>query len=444
MRMRTILIPLLALALTAAACGDDTGDTTVPPDASTVPSTPGSSGGLQISSLARAVPEVPDADLLAVADGNRAFAAELFAELGREDGNLVFSPASIQLALTMALAGAAGDTAAEMQDALHLPFAGNRLHAAMNALDAAIEARNREEPPGPDDVERKVLVAIANALWGQDGFAFEEDFLDTLAQDYGAGMRIVDFVEATEAARRTINQWVADETNDRITDLIPEGVLGPMVRLVLTNAVYLDATWMIPFDPEATADGAFTLLDGTQITIPIMHQEELLPYASGEGWQAVELPYVGGELAMTLVVPDEGRYGEIEAEAGGLFDAARGSEARMVRLGLPSFEFRTQAGLGDVLRSLGMATAFDPATADFSGMTAVERLFISDVIHEAFIAVDEAGTEAAAATAVVMRATAAPADAVTLQIDRPFLFSLHDRQTGTVLFMGRVLDPSAG
>jgi serpin B len=291
-------------------------------------------------------------------------------------------------------------------------------------------------------VERKVLVTIANALWGQDGHAFEADFLDALAENYGAGMRIVDFVGATEAARGVINEWVADETNDRITDLIPEGALGPMVRMVLTNAVYLDATWRVPFDPEATADGPFTLLDGPQVTVPIMHQEESLPYASGEGWQAVELPYVGGELAMTILVPDAGRYGEIEADAGALLDAVRGSEVRMVRLGLPSFEFRTQTGLGDVLRRLGMPGAFDPATADFSGMTAAERLFISDVIHEAFIAVDEAGTEAAAATAVVMRATGAPMDAVTLEIDRPFLFSLYDRETGAVLFMGRVLDPS--
>jgi serpin B len=282
-------------------------------------------------------------------------------------------------------------------------------------------------------------------LWGQEGFEFLMPFLDTLARSYGAGMRIVDFAGATEAARQAINGWVAEETNDRITDLIPEGVLGPMVRLVLTNAVYLDATWMEPFDPDATSDGPFRLLDGTEVTVPMMHQEGTLPYASGDGWRAVEVPYVGGELAMLVLVPDGGRYAEIEADAGAYFDEARaGVAATLVRLGMPKFEFRTQAGLGDLLRNLGMTTAFDPASADFSGMTNTERLFISDVIHEAFIAVDEAGTEAAAATAVVMRATAAPSEAFEVEIDRPFLFSLYDRETGAVLFMGRVLDPSAG
>lgn len=460
MRGRPLLISFLAVALLAAACGDDGGgdttttaapaDTTTTGPAPTSPTTSDttvpapSAGDVVASGMGRIASDAPAEDLLAVAAGNREFAADLFAELADSHGNLVFSPASIRLALAMAYAGAVGDTAAEMADVLHLPFGGDRLHAAMNALDAAIESRNREEPPGPDDVERKVIVTIANALWGQEGFSFLVPFLDTLARNYGAGMRIVDFAGAAEAARQAINGWIADETNDRIKDLIPEGVLGPMVRLVLTNAVYLDATWMVPFDPNATVDGTFSRLDGSQVTVPIMHQEEMLPYAAGDGWQAVELPYVGEELAMLILVPDAGNYAEVEQRVADAVDEARRALGiTTVRLGLPSFEFRTQAGLGDVLRRLGMETAFDPATANFTGMTAEERLFISDVIHEAFIAVDEAGTEAAAATAIVMRATAAPPDAVTLEIDRPFLFSLYDRETGAVLFMGRVLDPSS-
>ena len=451
MRPQRILIPLLALALLAAACGDDdaTG-TTGEPDATTTsdPAAPGPAapGDVVASALARTSPEVSADDLAAAAAAERAFATAVFGLLAEGDGNVVFSPASIHLALAMAYAGAKGDTAVEMAAVLGSPFADQeRFHAALNALDTALEARNRVEPPGPSGEERKVVVRTANALWGQQGVAFLTPFLDTLARNYGAGMRLVDYVADAEAARVAINGWVARETNDRITDLIPAGVLGPMTRLVLTNAVYLDASWAVPFDPKATADGAFSLLDGSEVTVPFMHLEESLPFAVGDGWQAVELPYLGGELAMLVVLPDAGRFDEVEASVGGgLFDtAAAGLTPTTVRLALPKFEYRTQETVSSLLQRLGMTTAFDPQSADFSGMTTEERLFIGEVIHEAFIAVDEAGTEAAAATAVVMRATAAPVDAVELDVDRPFLYSLYDRATGAILFMGRVLDPAA-
>jgi serpin B len=451
MRPQRIVIPLLALALLAAACGDDdttdtTGTTGEPGATTTGAPGPAASGDVVASALARTSPDVSADDLAAAAAAERAFAAAVFELLAEGDGNVVFSPASIHLALAMTYAGARGATAAEMADVLGSPFDDQeRFHAALNALDAALEARNRVEPPGPSDEERKVVVRTANALWGQQGLTFLTPFLDTLARDYGAGMRLVDYLADAEAARVAINAWVAGETNDRITDLIPAGVLGPMTRLVLTNAVYLDASWAMPFDPKATADGAFVRLDGSEVTVPFMHQEESLPFATGDGWRAVELPYVGGELAMLVVVPDDGRFEETQAAiGGGLFDEAAAALApATVRLALPKFEYRTQETVSSVLRRLGMATAFDPQSADFSGMTTEERLFIGEVIHEAFIAVDEAGTEAAAATAVVMRATAAPIDAVELTVDRPFLYSLYDRATGAILFMGRVLDPAA-
>jgi serpin B len=448
MRVQRIVIPLLALALAAAACGDD-GDTGTAEDSggpTTGAGVPAPSGDVVASGLARSSPDVSAEDLAAAAAAERAFAAAVFDLLADGDDNVVFSPASIHLALAMTYAGARGDTAAEMAAVLGSPFDDQeRFHAALNALDTALEARNRVEPPGPSGEERKVVVRTANALWGQQGVAFLTPFLDTLARNYGAGMRLVDYVADAEAARVAINAWVAGETNDRITDLIPAGVLGPMTRLVLTNAVYLDASWAVPFDPKATADGSFSRLDGSEVTVSFMHQEESLPFARGEGWQAVELPYVGGELAMLVVVPDEGRFEEAEAAIGdGLFDAAADALApATVRLALPKFEYRTQETVSSLLQRLGMAAAFDPQTADFSGMTTEERLFIGEVIHEAFIAVDEAGTEAAAATAVVMRATAAPVDAVELDVDRPFLYSLYDRATGAILFMGRVLDPAA-
>jgi len=430
MTVRKMVPVLLAVGLLAAACGD--GGTS-------------SGGALVASDLERRAPEAPPGDVAEVAAGNNAFAAAAYALLAaREEGNLVYSPASIRLALAMTYAGARGQTAAEMAEVLHFGLDDGALHAAFNALDQALASRNRQEPAGPDGVERKVQLSIANSLWGQEGFAFRPEFLETLAEHYGAGMRVVDFVNAAEAARQAINDWVAGETNDRITDLIPEGVLSEMTRLVLTNAVYLDATWASVFDADETGESPFFLLDGSQVMVDSMYQERMFPYAAGEGWQAVELPYVGGELAMLFLVANEGRFDEIEGLVGeGLLDeVVTGLENAQVRLSLPKFEFRFKAGLADLLAAMGMPTPFDPGTADFSGMTAEDRLFISDVIHEAFIKVDEEGTEAAAATAVIMDLTAAPPEGVRLDIDRPFLFSLYDRETGEILFLGRVLNPA--
>jgi len=431
-RIRTIAALLVALALVTAACGDG--------GASSTP------GALVASDLERRSPDAPAGDVAELAAGNNAFAAAAYALLAAEEqGNLVYSPASIRLALAMAYAGARGQTAAEMAEVLGFDLSDEALHAAFNALDQALASRNQEFPPIGDGVERKVLLSIANSLWGQDGFAFRQEFLDTLAENYGAGMRVVDFVEATEAARQAINDWVAGETNDRITELIPEGVLSEMTRLVLTNAIYLDATWAWLFNKDDTFEAPFFLLDGSQVSVDTMHQDRSFPHAAGDGWQAIELPYVGDELAMVFLVPDSGLFAEVEGLVSeGLFEEVVGAlQPAQVNLGLPRFEFRTKASVADLLASLGMPTAFDPAAADFSGMTEEDRLFISDVIHEAFIKVDEEGTEAAAATAVIMDLTAAPSEMIELQIDRPFLFSLYDRATGEILFMGRVLNPAA-
>jgi serpin B len=318
------------------------------------------------------------------------------------------------------------------------------MHAALNALDALLASRNREEDPLPDGTERRVVLTIANALWGQEGTLFLPEFLDTLAVHYGAGMRAVDFAGATEQARAAINDWVSDRTAGRIPELIGPGVLSGLTRLVITNAVYLDATWDSIFDPAETLEGPFTTLDGGRVTAEVMHQTHSFPYSSGDGWQAVELPYVGREIAMLVLVPDAGRFAEVEAGlAGALPDAAAGLEDAEVVLGLPKWEFRTQASLVRLLESLGMTDAFDQTRASFSGMTGEPDLYVSDVVHEAFVRVDEAGTEAAAATAVIMDLRAAlPGDTVELEIDRPFLFALRDRSTGEILFLGRVTEPA--
>jgi serpin B len=395
---------------------------------------------MAMSDTPRASADAPSGDVLDIASSMESFGTDLYAVVATGDGNVVFSPASIMTALAMTYAGARGVTAEEMAAVLHVDLDDPAFHAAMNALDLALESRSFKS--GDD----RVQLSIANSLWGQDGLAFEQPFLDTLAEDYGTGMRLVDFKAAAEKARVQINDWVASQTNDKITDLIPAGVLNDLTRLVLVNAVYLDATWALQFDPNDTSDGSFTTLAGTQVTVPMMRQTSSFSYAKGDGWQAVQLPYSGNKLAMLLIVPDQGRFTDVEQELGSglLSEAVAGLSPASVALTVPKFTFRTQAQLGSALKTLGMPTAFDPNSADFSGMTTEEQLLIDEVIHEAYIAVDEEGTEAAAATAVVMRATSAPMVDVTFEIDRPFIFALRDTETGALLFLGRVTDPSAG
>lgn len=437
-----VLLLVLGLPLLFAACGSEPAATDTTETAAMEDTV-----RLAASELTRLAPVASQAEVLSAAAGMRQFGIDLYRLLAAEAGesNLVFSPASIVTALSMTYAGAAGVTAEEMAATLHFTSRGDALHQTFNSLDAAIESRSWQKKNG-DGTEVGVLIETANSLWGQDDTIFEQSFLDTLAANYGAGIRLVDFKTAAEQARQAINAWVAGETSDKIPELIPEGTLDELTRLVLVNAVYLDATWMMQFDPQLTTDGSFTTLSGTQVTVPMMAQAFSYPYARGDGWQAIQLPYVGGQVGMLVIVPDEGRFSEIEdGLSGGLLDKAVGALAEQgeVNLTMPKFEFRTQAGLNDALRELGMTTAFDSGTADFTGMTAEEPLYISDVIHEAYIAVDEEGTEAAAATAVVMRAAGMPVDPVRLTIDRPFLFALRDIETGALLFLGRVTDPTA-
>ena len=427
--MRRFTVSLVALTLLVAACGGEVAAS-------------GSEGFIS-SDLPRAVSDAPPADLAAAASAEQAFAADLYGVLAAGDENLVFSPLSIHLALAMALGGAKGETATQMESALRVAgIDPAKLHAALNGLDATLTSRNRTEPP-VDDREQKVQVSVVNSLWGQEGFAFLSEYLDLLAANYGAGMRLVDFQTAAEEARVAINDWVAAQTNDRITDLIPQGAIDALTRLVLVNAVYLDATWALPFSPDATFDAPFTLLDGTQVTVPTMHQSISTLYGEGDGWRAIDLPYTGDELSLLIVVPDDGRFDDVQAAlSAGLLDQVRASlTAGEVDLSLPKFQIRTQAGLSEALQGLGMTDAFDPNAADFSGISTADQLYVSDVIHEAFIAVDEDGTEAAAATAVIIGTTSAPVSMIELNVDHPFLFFLQDRATGAVLFVGRVMNP---
>jgi serpin B len=438
-----VLVLLLGTLGLVTGCGSDTGGSTQ----STNDTVSSDGVHLAASDLARVSAAAPRTDLLAAAHTFEVFGTDLYGRLaeGAKEGNLVFSPASVVTALVMTYAGAAGTTAEEMAATLHLPLQGDALHQAFNTLDQLLKSRSWE---GKDSEGKDVgvLLRTANSLWAQKGLPFQKAFLDTLAANYGAGVRLVDYKTEAEKARRAINDWVSEQTEGKIPDLIPEGALNAMTRLVLANAVYLDATWAYQFDKAFTSDGPFTTLAGASVTTPLMRQSALFPYGEGEGWKAVELPYLREELALLLVVPDAGKFAQVEQQLGdGLLSKAVASlrTETEVDLTMPKFKFRTQAGLKEALMALGMKSAFSPEQADFSAMTAAEALYVDDVIHEAYIAVDEEGTEAAAATAVVMRATGAPAQQIRLVIDRPFLFALRDRDTGAILFLGRVTDPTA-
>jgi len=387
-------------------------------------------------------PNVNEADLATVVDGNSAFGFDLYQALREEDGNLFFSPYSISLALAMTYAGARGETAQQMADTLHFILSQDRLHPTFNSLD--IELSQRGEGAKGKDGEGFRL-NIVNAIWGQEGYKFLSEFLDVLADNYGAGLRPLDFANAPEESRITINNWVSDQTEGRIEDLIPQGLIDVLTRLVLTNAIYFNAAWQHPFNEDMTEDGPFYLLDGGEVTVPMMRQAESFGYAEGDGYQAIELPYGGRELSMVVLLPKAGQFEAFEdsLDAQRVDAIVKDLEPRRVALTMPKFEFESDFSLGETLAAMGMPDAFLWEVADFSGMTGNRDLFIGDVVHKAFVSVDEAGTEAAAATAVVMPTAMPPQERVEVTIDRPFVFLIHDIETGAILFVGRMVAPSA-
>jgi serine protease inhibitor len=374
----------------------------------------------------------------------QSFGTDLFRALAKEDGNLACSPYSVAVALGMTRNGARGETAKEMDRVLHASSSAD-LNAGLNSLSQHIESLAHERKR-PDGSVAKVTVDAANSLWGQHGVTWEHPFLDALAESFGTGMREVDYMHDHEAARKAINAWTSDQTHAKIPALIPSGMLDVTTRLVLVNAIYLKAPWAVPFEKSATQDRPFTRADGSTVDVAMMSYDSAssLAYARGPGWQAVDLVYDGAGLAMVVVVPDAGHLDDITTgfDADFLRSVLAGLQSTGVGLRLPRWTFRTQVLLNEVLGELGMPTAFTDG-ADFSGMTHDMGLAIQAVVHEAFIAVDEQGTEAAAATAVAMRESSAMRDMVELTVDRPFLFVLHDLATGTPLFIGRVSDPTA-
>lgn len=383
-------------------------------------------------------------------DGNTAFALDLYGALRQDgSGNLIVSPYSISQALAMTYAGAEGQTATQIADTLHFTLDQGALPAAFQTLNGELVTRGTADAD-PDNGESARALHIANGLWGEQTFPFDPEFSALLADSYGAGLQPADFKNDPEAAREEINGWVAEQTEDRIQDIVPEKVITPDTRLVLANAIYFYGGWASTFNADFTRDDDFSLLDGASVSVPFMVQQEYLPYAQGDGFQVAEFPYAGSQFTFTVILPDDGQFDAIEAGLdSAMLDAAIGQLAtgREVLVYLPKFEFSYDASLVEPLESLGMTDAFDDNLADFSGMLgegAPDSLVISDVLHKAFISVDEEGTEAAAATAVIMGvgAGAPTEEPLEIRIDRPFLFLIRDTQTGAVLFLGRVMDPS--
>jgi serpin B len=385
-------------------------------------------------------PQVDEDQLAMLVSANNDFAFDLYRAItADEDGNLVYSPFSISMAFSMVYPGARGNTEAQMRQVMGL-LSQDIHHEAFNYLDQIL-ASYAEDAAQNEDAGEPFQLNIANSVWGQRDFPFREEYLEVLARHYGAGMRIVDFASEAEAARLAINAWIEEQTEDRIQDMVPPGMIDAMTRLVLVNAIYFKGAWMFPFDEDATQDGAFTLLDGSRIEVPLMERaSSRISYFEGDGYQGAFLPYNNSPIDMLVILPDDGQFETIEEmlQSDFLSELRELAFERDVHLVMPKLDFETDLDLAKLLSSMGMTDAFGPA--DFSGISEGGGLYISDALHKANITVDEEGTEAAAATVIAMRESMI--ESAELKLDRPFLFSLQDRETGTILFLGRVLDPT--
>ena len=375
------------------------------------------------------------ADINSVATGNNQFALQLYGKLAGEkkNENLFFSPYSISTALAMTYAGARGETEKQMADVLHFTLPQERLHAAFGSFEKGL---NEQGKAGVFEL------TVANALWPQKGFKFLDSFTGLVNKNYSAGLNEVDYVSDTEGARKTINKWIEDKTKNKIKDLIKQGMLDKMTRMVLTNAIYFKGRWQLEFDKKDTKDLPFHIFASQEKNVPMMTIKKDFRFADLKDFQILELGYKGDALSMILMLPKEVEgIGNLEKSitSENLDSWLAKMRKQEVTVSLPRFKNTCEFSLADTLRSRGMTDAFS-GNADFSGMTGNKDLFISAVVHKAFIEVNEEGTEAAAATGVVMRLTAARQETI-FQADHPFIFLIKDNKTNSILFMGRLQDP---
>lgn len=425
---------VIALLLLSFPCCHNSGDNTGNNDGS-IP------GELIKSSLDRETfPVIDTEDLQSQVENNNDFAFDMYLELSDgESGNIFFSPYSISIAIAMTWAGAAGETESDMADAMHFALTQEKMHPVFNYID--LELAERGEGAEGTDGEGFSL-NVQNSVWGQTGYTFLSTFLDTLALNYGAGLRLMDFETDPEGARVEINSWIEEITEGRIEDLISEDSLSADTRLVLANAIYFNAAWLNQFDEDLTQNETFHTGDGEDVLVPMMHNQEYMPYFAGDGFEAVEILYDGEELSMLIVLPEDIAGFESGLSSELLSDIRDSVQDKAVHLSMPGWELKgSTISLKKILSGMGMESAFISGAADFSGMDGTDDLFISDVLHQAFIKVNEEGTEAAATTITLMEYTSMPDDVVYLKIDQPFIYMILDKPTGQVLFLGRIDDP---
>jgi serpin B len=385
------------------------------------------------------IPAVKEKMEEVVVEGNNRFAVELYAKLREQEGNLFFSPYSVSAALAMTYAGARGETEAQMAKVLHFPSqrAGDQ-EQFPPVFGTIIKDLNARGEKG------KYELIVANALWGQKGYEFLTEFLGLVESNYDGQLNEVDFIGDTESARKTINAWVEKKTKDKIKDLIPPRVLDQLTRLVLTNAIYFKGNWASQFKKEKNEDAPFTLVGGEKVDTPMMNQTAEFSYMETEDFQGLEMPYVNNELSMIIFLPKRNDgLAEFEKKltVENLSQWLARLRKREVIVSVPKFKQTCQFSLADVLKQMGMTDAFS-GKADFSGINGKRDLFISAVIHKAFVDVNEEGTEAAAATAVVVGLTAVgPKETPVFHADHPFLFLIRDNSSGSLLFIGRMINP---
>jgi len=383
--------------------------------------------------------EASPEDIKTLVECNSKFAFDLLAQLkaDHEQKNLFFSPFSISSALAMTYAGARGETADEMKETLCFDLDTEYLHSAFSTLMAPMDARAEDQG---------YELCVANALWGQEDYRFLDDFLTLVQSNYGAGLRKVDFRNDVEKARLTINQWVEEKTHEKIKDLIPKGVLKEVTRLVLTNAIYFKGAWASKFKENATKNRSFHTTEEKKIDVPMMTQSQTFPFVHLGGVKILELPYESGILSMFVFLPDQvDGLADLESSltAEKLATWLSRLEEQELRVYLPKFKFTSTFKLNNTLQELGMTQAFLRGRADFSGMDGTHMLFIQDVLHKAFVDVNEEGTEAAGATAVLMSLGYVSSDSKPVfNADHPFLFLIRHNPSNSILFMGHVKDPS--
>jgi serpin B len=379
-----------------------------------------------------------DTDVNTVVTGNTEFALDLYGKLRSQEGNLFFSPYSISTALAMTYGGARGETEKQMAHALHFDLPTDKLHPAFAALEESLNAVQQKG---------QVKLAVANSLWPQRGYAFLPDYLALCQKYYGTSITPVDYANSAESARKTINDWVEQKTNQKIVELLKPGALDRLTRLVLANAIYFKGIWDSPFKKESTTNQPFHLSSTRTVTTPLMEKEARFRYAEAPDLQVLELPYAGDDLSMLVVLPtkvDGLGYLEGKLTMSNLDSWTKDLQHQKVHLFLPKFKTTAEFSLAGTLATLGMTDAFTSG-ADFSGLDGKKDMLISAVVHKAFVEVNEEGTEAAAATAVVaapMGVRLNPPPVPVFRADHPFLFLIRDNHTGSILFLGRITDPN--